>query len=251
MTLSRGNAEDLLYIGNIFYILPEICEAAITSAAPLANIDCVCYILGSWGLLTVEEHRNLASLDFNWIILFQRPVSLVESRGRVLLFQVLCVENAHHEIEKRKCSIRWTGRDNNILIHTTVTEAQHFRRMQNKVCSRPLEEPTRSLLWMTPCPYSRLASQNRLWASHCFSVHFLSCSPVTLLASLVSQMSASAYKESTENFWLWWAAVIEISQIRTACNFLSVVCMDGHYTLCDWMIWKCDDSLYYSQRKKN
>ena len=91
MTLSRGNAEDPLYIGNIFYILPEICEATITSAAPLANIDCVCYILGSWGLLTVEKQRNLASLDFNWIILFQRPVSFVESRGRVLLFQLLCV----------------------------------------------------------------------------------------------------------------------------------------------------------------
>lgn len=47
MTLSQGNAEDLLYIVNIFSILPEICEAAIISAAPLANIDCVCYIVGS------------------------------------------------------------------------------------------------------------------------------------------------------------------------------------------------------------
>lgn len=55
MTLSQGNAEDLLFIADIFYILPEICEAAIISAAPLANIDCVCYILGSWGLLTVEN----------------------------------------------------------------------------------------------------------------------------------------------------------------------------------------------------
>ena len=131
-----------------------------------------------------------------------------------------------------------------------MTEAQHFRWMQNKVRSRPLEEPTRSSLWMTPCWCSGLAGQNRLWASQYFSVHVLSCSPVTLLASLVSQMSASACKKSSENFWLWWGAVIEISQIRTVCNFLSVVCMDGHYTLCDWMICKCDDSLYYSQREK-